>query len=75
MDNKISLKKCRKVLKETGKSLSDEQIIAVRDYLYELAQIDIDIFRSIEKREKEQKPNGTDFERAYRGYPKTCRII
>lgn len=51
MDKRISLKKCREVLSETGKDLSDEQILAIRDYLYELAQIDIDIFRSIEERE------------------------
>jgi len=51
---KISVAKCRSVLKQTGVGLSDEQIIAIRNYLYDLAQIDYDIFMSMEKNEEAQ---------------------
>ena len=51
---KISVSKCRSILKQTGKGLSDEQIIAIRNYLYDLAQIDYDIFMSMEKSEQAQ---------------------
>ena len=51
---RISVTKCRSILKQTGVGLSDEQIMAIRNYLYDLAQIDYDIFLSIEKREQAQ---------------------
>ena len=58
MNERVPLKTCREVLSETGKDLSDDEILAIRDYLYELAEIDRDIFLAIEKREN--KLNATE---------------
>jgi hypothetical protein len=44
MAEKISLKKCKDILNKKGDKYSDEEIIAIRDYLYDMAQIDYEIF-------------------------------
>ena len=45
----LSLDKCRKILNKNGKNYSDEQIIAIRNYLSELAQVDFEVFVYNEK--------------------------
>ena len=37
--NKLSIAKCRQILQEEGQSLSDEEILKIRDFLYRLAAI------------------------------------
>lgn len=46
----ISLKKCREILGEKGKHLTDEQLEAVRKVLINMARINVNII-------KEQKNN------------------
>jgi hypothetical protein len=44
MKEKISLKKCKEILNKKGDKYSDEQVLAIRDFLYEMAQIDYEVF-------------------------------
>lgn len=37
--NRLSIAKCREILQDEGQSLSDEEILKIRDYLYRLAAI------------------------------------
>ena len=37
--DRLSIAKCREILQEEGQSLSDEEILKIRDYLYKLAAI------------------------------------
>ena len=48
---KISLKKCGDILNRIGNKFSEEQLTAIRDYLYEMAQIDFDVFIHNQKKE------------------------
>ncbi|WP_315816121.1 hypothetical protein [Paraflavitalea speifideaquila] len=36
---KLSIAKCRELLKEEGRNLTDEQILKIRDFMYRLAAI------------------------------------
>lgn len=36
---RLSVAKCRDILQEEGQALSDEEILKIRDYLYQLAAI------------------------------------
>lgn len=42
--DKISIKKCKDILTSSGENYSDEEIIEIRNYLFELAQIDYEVF-------------------------------
>lgn len=42
--DKISFKKCKDILTNSGENYSDEEIIEIRNYLFELAQIDYEVF-------------------------------
>jgi len=42
--DRISLKKCKEILSSQGENYSDEEIIEIRNYLFELAQIDYEVF-------------------------------
>ena len=56
---KIPLNKCRTILEKNGDKYTDEQIIAIRDFLYQLAQIDYEVFvynEEKEAKEKEKEP-------------------
>ena len=46
---KLSLNKCKAILEKGGKKYTDEEIIKIRDLLYKLAQLDIELFREIKK--------------------------
>ena len=41
----LSIKQCRAILEEDGKTYSDAQIIALREVLYKLAEIDYNQFK------------------------------
>jgi len=55
---KISLHKCKSILNRKKNTYSDADILAIRDFLYELANIDYDVFIHNENREASlnQKP-------------------
>lgn len=50
---KLSLVQCRRILEEDGTKYSDEQVLKIRDVLYNLGELDYLIFkeliRSVEK--------------------------
>ena len=55
---KISVKKCKDILNRKKNTYSDEDILAIRDFLYELAMIDYGVFIHNENKEASlnQKP-------------------
>jgi hypothetical protein len=55
IQKQISLNKCKAILNKNGKSYSDENIIAIRDFLIDLAQIDYDVFIYNEEKKKLEK--------------------
>ena len=52
----LSIKQCREKLENNGKEFTDEQILAIRDYLYKLGHINISYIK-IKLKENEQKGN------------------
>jgi hypothetical protein len=44
---KLSLNECKTVLNAEGNKYTDEQILMIRDYLYKLAAIEIEHFKSL----------------------------
>jgi hypothetical protein len=55
---------CRKVLNQNGNNYSDEQIITIRDYLYQLAEIEMRNFKNWQETERTKiiNINHTDYE-------------
>ena len=54
----ISLKKCREILGEKGKHLTDEQLEAVRKMLINMARINVKIIKEQKnKRDEESSDN------------------
>lgn len=50
----LNLKQCKEILKETGKKYHDEEVLAIRDFLYKLAQINVQYINE-KLKENEQK--------------------
>ena len=51
---RLSIDQCRAILEEDGQSYSDEQIIALRDLLYQLAEIEYNQFKEwVKKKDNE----------------------
>jgi hypothetical protein len=44
LKEKLSLQKCRAALGTSNTTYSDADILAIRDYLYELAEVDYEVF-------------------------------
>ncbi len=55
MEKRISLSTCKKILNKYGSNYSDEQVLAIRDFLYEVGQIDYEVFIYNEEKEKALK--------------------
>lgn len=51
---RLSLAECRRILEEDGTKYSDEQILKIRDVLYDLGELDYLIFKEVIK--ANQKP-------------------
>ena len=45
---KFTLEKCRSILGKGGKKFTDTQVLAIRDYLYTLAEIELNIKAGID---------------------------
>jgi uncharacterized protein YpuA (DUF1002 family) len=52
----LTIKQCREKLKNNGVEFTDEQVLAIRNFLYKLAKINIDYIKDKIK-ENEQKSN------------------
>jgi hypothetical protein len=50
----ISLELCKKILCKNGKKYTDEQIKQIREYLYQLAKIDIENFKNLKSNKNER---------------------
>lgn len=52
-DKKLSLEKCRAILNKRGLAYTDDQIIQIRDFLYQTAEMSI---RDYERRQESEVP-------------------
>jgi hypothetical protein len=50
---KISLSKCKDILKKDSALYTDAEIVELRDFLYELAMMDYEVFIKLKKRDEE----------------------
>jgi len=50
----LTIKECKEKLKNENRAYTDEEILAIRDYLYKLARINID-FINEKRKENDQK--------------------
>jgi hypothetical protein len=50
-EKRLSLVQCRKTLLEEAKELTDEEVIEIRDFLYQLASIAIEHYQNQETNE------------------------
>lgn len=60
LNEKLSLAKCREILNRKGKNYNDEQLLGIRDLLFEMAQIDYDVFIYNERKEASFKSEKND---------------
>lgn len=54
-DKRLSLTTCKKILNKDGLNYTDEEIILIRDWLYHMAEIAIDVLDEKETKILEQK--------------------
>lgn len=54
---KFSIKKCREILKSDSEKFTDEEIVKIRDFFFELAEIDYKNFIKIRSRKENEKSN------------------
>ena len=55
LKEKVSLKKLKEIFQKHNEKYSDEQIITIRDFMFELAEIDYAVFVFNEKKELQFK--------------------
>lgn len=60
LKEKLSLQKCRAALEKSKDKYSDAEILAIRDYLYELAQVDYNVFMYNEWKDAEAEQSDTE---------------
>ena len=53
-EKKLSIAHCRKVLSKDGSIYSDEEIVIIRDFLYQMAWLDYNIYINQKNNEKER---------------------
>jgi hypothetical protein len=53
----ISIEKCKKILNANGKSYTDEEVFKIREFLYQLAEIDYLQYQEIKKLDSNQNIN------------------
>lgn len=68
LNERISIAKCKEVLNRKGKNYSEEELLAIREFLFELAKIDYDVFIFNERKERafkqDNKNNNDDLKSA-----------
>jgi hypothetical protein len=50
----LTFEKCKQILNKTGQKYSDEEIMIIRQFLYQIAEIDYQIFQYRKRKEKEE---------------------
>jgi len=48
----INLKKCKRILRQNGENYSDEQVKKIRQFLYQMAELDYKLFKQNQVNEK-----------------------
>jgi hypothetical protein len=46
----LSLEKCKKVLLKNGGNYTDEEIIKIRDFLYKMVHLELELLKDLKKR-------------------------
>ena len=54
-NNKLSLIECKKILNGNGRNYSDEEVLKIRDYLYHLADIAMEVMEDKENLKNQQQ--------------------
>jgi|JI8StandDraft_1071087.scaffolds.fasta_scaffold566017_2 ribosomal protein S6 len=44
----LSLEECKRMLQENGAQYSDEEVLRIRDLLYEIAKLDLELFHQLQ---------------------------
>lgn len=52
----ISIKECKATLEQSGRKYTNEEVEKIRDMLYKLAQLDIELFKERQKRTNAEIP-------------------
>ncbi len=60
MNERLSLKKCKDALGKSKSKFSDAEILTIRDYLYELAQVDYSVFMFNDTKEREAEQTDSE---------------
>jgi hypothetical protein len=55
-NEKLSLTQCKKSLERDGSVYTDAQVIAIRDFLYRMAEWDYEVYLKLKKRDGEFEP-------------------
>ena len=53
-EKKLSIAHCQKVLSKDGSTYSDEEVLVIRDFLYQMAWLDYNIYINRNNNEKER---------------------
>ncbi|MDB5274692.1 MAG: hypothetical protein JWO58_3059 [Chitinophagaceae bacterium] len=51
----LTFEKCREILNKGKRKYIDQEIEMIRQFLYQIAEIDYQIYQNIKKREREEK--------------------
>lgn len=60
LKEKLSLQKCRAALGDSKTKYSDAELLAIRDLLYDLAEVDYNVFRFNELKERQFENEAND---------------
>ena len=53
-ENKLSIAHCQKVLSKDGIKYTDEEVMIIRDFLYQMAWLDYNIYTNEKNNEKKR---------------------
>lgn len=53
----LTLKQCRKIVDPKNEKFTDEQLLAIRSYLTEIAILNVQLYHSVEEKESFNKKN------------------
>ncbi len=54
----LSIKRCQEILKKHGMNLTDEEVEQVREFLYKIAHIQLDVERQMAEEVSKQNTEG-----------------
>jgi hypothetical protein len=51
----LTFEKCKQILNKKGQTYSDEEIMIIRQFLYQIAEIDYQIYQYRKRKEKDER--------------------